>query len=323
MIVLCAVRPKNAAWNVKPQGRIPPAAAFVFDPADGSLIRMIGGWASSHGSYNNIMLTNQGGTNDYFISTSAFEKHSPFDYIQRWYRVGHERQPALTVYNYANGISWYGKSGPSKPLAELGYIQFRLNGRSIDHELGGVLEDGAIVPRKIYWDGAYKKFIGPVTQSFEGKPLYRVVTAESAEFTPLEVKPGEMVIAGGRRDYQNWHWWDVVIPAGKTGRLQLFLLDQTGEKPVKSELNIRTLASGKHILQLKFVDDQQNDQLSSVELLIDSESVKQIEIPRVPILNAPSVKGKMVARVVPSSADLLNRETTKQKVSFVWQIKLK
>lgn len=322
VIVLCDVHPKNATWEVKPEGRIPPAAAFVFDLADGSLIRMIGGWASSKGSYNNLMLTNQGGTDDYFIITSAFENHGPFNFIQRWYRVGQEKRPALTVHNYANGISWDGKDGPSSPLAEYGFIEFRFNGNQMDHKQGGTVPDGALVPRKIYWDGVRNQFIGPVTQSYHGKPLYQVVTKDSAEFKPLDVKPGEMVIGGGRRWYQNWHGWNVVIPAGKTAQLRLFLLDQSGDKPAETEIAANELDSGLHTLNLQFLDSKQDPQLSDVKIQIDGEEIKDLTVPRVPIANVPSVTGEPIARAAKSSADILHRETTKEKVSLVWQLKL-
>tara|TARA_R110002095_G_scaffold97122_2_gene85084 strand:- start:102465 stop:106670 length:4206 start_codon:yes stop_codon:yes gene_type:complete len=322
VIVLCDVRPQDATWDVKPKGRSAPSAAFVFDLADGSLIRMIGGWASSSGSFNNLMLTNQGGTDDYFISTSAFEKHGTFEYIQRWYRVGQEKIPALTVHNHANATSRDAKDGPSSPLAEYGYLGFKFNGKQIDSKQGGRLPDGALVPRKIYWDGEHNQFIGPVTQSVDGQPLYQVVTENSAEFKSLDVKPGDIVAGGGRRYYQNWHWWDVVVPANKTAQLRLFLVDQSGDQPAEKEISVKELAAGLHSLQLQIVDSKDETQLSKVEIRIGAEEIKGLTVPRVPISNVPSVKDVPVARAAQSSMVLFDRPTEKENTRLIWKLML-
>ncbi|MCA9007556.1 MAG: hypothetical protein KDA70_19950, partial [Planctomycetaceae bacterium] len=271
IIVLCAVRPKGATWELKPELRFPPRAAFIFD-AEGTLIRMLGGWASSSGSYSNLMLVNMGGTDDYFYETSAFEPHGPFKYIQRWYQVGREAEPALTIHNYANATSWNGKPGPSQPLAEFGFLGFAFNGRALDFKVCGTLPNGALAPRKVYWDSARQQFIGPAEESVEGEPLYQVITGESHQFTPLEVEPGELIVAGGRRDYKNWHAWSCVVPEGKTARVRLFSVDESGNKPVETEYFARNLSAGKHNLQLQLRDSEQDQSQSDTELLIDDST---------------------------------------------------
>ncbi|QDT29628.1 Methicillin resistance mecR1 protein [Gimesia panareensis] len=321
-IILCAVRPKGATWELKPELRFPPRAAFIFD-AEGSLIRMLGGWASSSGSYSNLMLVNMGGTDDYFYETSAFEPHGPFKYIQRWYQVGREAQPALTIHNYANSTSWNGKPGPSQPLAEFGFLGFHFNGRNLDFKVCGVLPNGTLAPRKVYWDSARQQFIGPVEESVEGEPLYQVIPGESHQFTPLKVEPGELIVAGGRRDYENWHAWSCVVPEGKTARVRLFAVDESGNKPVETEYFARDLSAGQHNLQLQYSNDQQDKTESAAELRIDDSVKEKLTVPRILIADGPSVKGVPIARTGKEALDLFNRETADQRQRLVWRVELK
>jgi hypothetical protein len=323
VVVLCEVRPKGAVWDDKPERRSSPQAAFVFDP-DGSLVTTIGGWAAAGGSYNRVMLTNVGGTDDYFIQTSAFEEHGPFEYIQRWYWLGQESRPAITFHGYANATSWSGRNKPSTPLAEFGYLQFEFNGGEIDDKLPGTLPSGVLAPRNVFWDGTRNRFIGPVSQSFDRKPLYRVVTGQSALFDSLTVKVDDIVVAGGRRDYANWHRWLAIVPADQTGRLRLLLLDESGNEPKETELAAADLTSGQHNLQLQISDAKDDEQQSFVEIRIDAEDTSKqpkLSIPRVPISAAPSVKGQSVARTAGKSIDVLRRSTTKKDVWLVWQLR--
>lgn len=322
VIVLCAVRPKGATWELKPKLRFPPRAAFVFD-AEGSLIRMLGGWASSRGSYCNVMLNNLGGTDDYFITTSAFETHGAFEYIQHWYQVGREREPAITFYGYANATSWNGKPGPAQPLAEFGYLGMGFNGKNLDHQITGVLPNGTRAPRKLFWDGSRKQFIAPVRESVEGTPLYQVIPGESHQFVPLEVEPGELIVAGGRRAYQDWHQWNCVVPEGKTARLRLISVDESGDKPVETEYFARDLPAGQHNLQLQFTNDQQDKTESVAELRIDESIKEKLTVPRILITDGPSVKGVPIARTGKEALDLFNRETADQRQRLVWRVELK
>lgn len=321
VIVLCAVRPKDATWELKPKLRFPPRAAFVFD-AEGTLIRMLGGWASSRGSYCNVMLNNLGGTDDYFITTSAFETHGPFEYIQRWYQIGQEDKPALTFYGYANATSWSGKPGPSQPLAEFGYLDLGFNGSRPDHLVCGVLPNGTQAPRKIYWDGVHKQFIAPVRESVDGTPLFQVIPAESHQFVPLKVEPGDLIVAGGRRDYKNWHAWSCVVPQGKTARVHLFSVDASGGQPVETDYFTRELSAGQHNLHLHLADNQQDQSQSDAEIQIDDTIKEKLTVPRVPIAGVPSVKGVPIARTGKGPLDLFNRKTTQKQQRLIWRVEL-
>jgi len=321
VVVLCEVRPRGASWDVKPKQRFPPKAAFIFNP-EGTLIRMLGGWASSSGSYNNLMLSNLGGADDYFISTSAFEPHGPFEYIQRWYQLGKEDKPALTFYGYANATAWSGKPGPSKPLAEFGYLDLKFNGRDMEHLVCGVLPNGTLAPRMLIWDGVRDQFIAPVQESVDDKPLYKVDLQNSHQFKPLEVKPGELVVAGGRRDLKNWHAWNCVIPKGQTARVRLFSVDESGEKPVETEYFTRELPAGQHHLQLQLADDEKEQSESAANLWIDDSAKESLTVPRVPVADVPSVAGVPISRTGKTELDLFNRATTQKQQRLIWRMEL-
>ncbi len=323
IVVLCDVRPKDASWDVAPEGRFPPEAAYVFS-ADGKLVDVIGGWASARGDYNSVMLTNLGGTDDTFVETSAFEHHGPFEYLQQWYRLGHESQPALTVYGYPNATSWSGRDGAGQPLAEFGYLEFRFNGKDLAHDRTGIVASGAAAPRKLYWDGRQNRFLGPPSQSFEGEPLYQVMAEHSAAFEPLEVQPGELVIGGGRRDYENWHFWDAVVPHGKTARLTLSTEQQSDGSIVSTELASSTLEAGWHPLQLQIKDSRDDEASSVVNLRTkpDTGDESSLSIPRVPIADVPSVEGVPVARTAADEIILLRRATIQDGVWLVWKLTL-
>lgn len=321
VVVLCEVRPRGASWDVKPKLRFPPQAAFIFSP-EGTLIRMLGGWASSSGSYNNLMLSNLGGTDDYFISTSAFEPHGPFEYIQRWYQLGQEDKPALTFYGYANATGWSGKPGPSKPLAEFGYLDLKFNGKDLEHLVCGVLPNGTMAPRKLFWDGVRDQFIAPAQENVGNKPLYKVDLQNSHQFKPLEVEPGELIVAGGRRAYKNWHAWNCVIPKGQTARVRLFSVDESGEKPVETEYYALELSAGQHHLQLQLVDDEKEESQSAANLWIDDSAKESLTLPRVPVADVPSVAGVPISRTGKTELDLFNRETTQKQQRLIWRVEL-
>ncbi|MFI4849410.1 MAG: M56 family metallopeptidase [Gimesia chilikensis] len=320
--ILCDVRPKDASWETKPRLRSPPMAAFIFKTSDGSLVRMIGGWASSKGDYSHAMMNNLGGTDDYFVSTSAFEINGPFEYIQRWYQLGKEDKPAITFYGYANATGWSGKPGPSKPLAEFGYLDLKFNGKDLEHLVCGVLPNGTLAPRKLFWDGIHDQFIAPVRESVEGKPLYQIDLQNSHQFNPLEVEPGELIVAGGRRDYKNWHAWNCVIPKGQTARLRLFSVDESGDKPVETEYFTRKLSAGQHNLQLQLADDEKEESQSAAKLWIDDSTKESLTVPRVPVADVPSVAGVPISRTGKTELDLFNRATTQKQQRLIWRVEL-
>ncbi|QDT45071.1 Methicillin resistance mecR1 protein [Gimesia alba] len=334
VVVLCDVRSRHAIRKEKPSDFSAPVAAFIFNVLDGSLIRMLGGKGSSTESENGPILICMGGTDDFFLLTTEKENYGPFDQTLRWYRIGLENEPALTVYNHKHAIGWSGTFSPSSPLAEYGEVDYRLSsallkGKPFDRTRGGTLPDGTQVPRKMYWDGTRNQFMSPVTQSYDGQPLYQVVPEESAEFKPLDVQSDDLIVAGGRTISRNWHSWDVVIPAGKTAQLRLFSVDETGKESVETELQTQDLSAGVHSLRIRFRYsgqfrfNKQNEQVTEIDMRVDELKPKEVTIPYVQTDSVPSVKNKPVVRTSKTTLDLLHRETVQSKQRLVWRVELK
>ncbi len=323
IVALASVRPNGATWSDKPRGGFPPEAAFVFDDA-GNLITMLGGGTSASGSNENIMITNLGSTGDHFLRTSAFESHPPYEYYSRWYRIGAETKPALTVYHYANSNSWSGINGDSKPIAEFGFLGYEFNGQDIDHTLPGVTADGATVPRRILWDRQQKKFFGPSTQMFGNRSLYRVLTNESSEFQAIEATTKTIVAAGGRRDFQNWHQWTVTIPHSGTYTARLIIRDRDGNTTRTFEEH--TLAGGQHSFQLQVDPAGQSESNSKLVVMLDaSDTTNKTEyrIPRMQIDDRPSVAGQGVYVASEPPLKLFDKRLADDKQSVVWVIEAK
>lgn len=320
-------QPQEPDWKpATPEPKKAPVVAFVFNTSDGSLIRSFGDPVESGGMEMEPILTCMGGTDDIILLTSTSETFGPFNKKLCCYRIGAETKPLLTVYTNKNVFSWHGTFRPSSPLAESGYVEFglgvqQLKGKQFDRTRGGMLSNGIEVPRKIYWDGRQNQFMGPVTQSYDGVPLYQVVPEKSAEFQPLDIATDEMMVAGGRGSSQNWHSWDVLIPHGKTARLRFTLEDQSGGKPVVQEIAEKELSAGLHNLSFQIAYHSQDEDLSQVKFRFDEKTVEEILVPRVPIVtDEPSVAGAPVVRTGSSTMVLFDRPTKKANVRLVLKL---
>ncbi len=317
VVVLCGVRPKGATWVDRPEYQSAPDAALIFTD-DGTLVTVLGGGFSARGSREHVTLANLGGTGDYVIRVSAFEDHSPFEYISRWYRLGHQDAPALTVHHYANSNAWTPANGNGKPISEFGYLGYEFNGQDIDNTLPGVTNKGLDVPRRILWDGLRNQFIGPVEQSFDGKPLYRVVTDNSAEFLPLEAKPDEVIVTGGRRDFSNWHAWTVVVQESQAATARLILIADGKET---RELLTVQLAPDQHSLQMQIDPDSQTEAESTVRFRAGTgQDDLTFTIPRMEIDASPSVADQPVAVSGKAPVRLFDKMLVDDKQSLVLKI---
>jgi beta-lactamase regulating signal transducer with metallopeptidase domain len=317
VVVLCSIRPKDATWTDKPPGGFAPDAAFVFG-SDGTLIRMLGGGYGAQGSSQNTTFIDLGATGDFFLWTSSFEKHGPFEMISRVYRLGHEERTALTIHHYANSTSWTVRNGTSDPVAEFGALGFEFNGQNIDYKLGGVTPDRLPVARKIIWDGRLNRFAGAEAQSFENRPLYRVVTEESADFQKLDVKPGDVTAVGGRRDFSNWHQWTVNVQDKHPVNVRLVLTTADG---IEKDLLPRALLSpGQHNLQLQVDPTKQTETESTLRIRVDggNDDEQVIPIPRMEIDARPSVAGQSVAESQPAPLRLFDKTLADGKSRLKW-----
>lgn len=317
VVVMCYVRPRGVEWDIKPRLRFPPEAAFVFDGTSGRLITMIGGWASSKGDYCSATLTDLGTPGDYFVQTSAFEERSPFDYRTQWTRLGNEEKPLLTVLGYANATSWSAGSQMGPLTAEYGYTGFSFNSRSINDSLPGVLANGSLAPRKVYWDRHAQTFVGPSEMSFEGTPLFRILPDQSASFKAVTLEPTELFVAGGRGRYRDWHIWDVVVPAKGPATLKLSLESDPGDSTAAGQSREWTLAPGMHTVQLQVKKGVESGQ-PDIELRVDGKTYKEsIGVPRIEFTSHPSRLGEPVVSQGTRSVVVIDYPTSEDGVQLV------
>ncbi len=321
-VVLASVRPKGATWIDRPELRFPPEVGFIFDE-DGKLVSVVGGNKSASGDLEDIMLTDLGGTRDYFLVSTAFESHPPYKYYSKWYHIGSESKPALTVHHFANSRAWSGRNGRSVPRSEFGYMEYEFNGRDIDHQLPGTMPNGVDVPRKIMWDRARQTFVGATTQAFNGESLYRVVEAESSEFEGIAPEKNSIISMGGRRDFDNWHHWLVMIPDDKQYALRLFIREDSGE--IIREFDERDISAGMHSLQLHFADTQ-NDKVSKLKITVDVAANKKTDehlSSHIPVDASPTVKGQGVVAIAEGTLRLFDKKLDYEQQSLVWMVEAK
>ncbi len=322
VVVLADVRPKGATWDQRPWSGFPPEAAFVFRADTGELTKMIGGWISTSQNTANVMLFNMGGSTDYFVQASGFEKHPPFEMRTHWYLLGDESKPALTTYNYANATSWFGKAGVSDPPGEFGYMMYEFNGRDIDYWLPGHTATGVAVPRKIYWDAGAKTFVAPATQAYGNERLYRIVPEQSSHFEPFEPKAGQMIVAGGRTENSDDYHWEIVIPAGRTGKLSLHQIDDVNSPNAASELQTTEMTEGLRLLQvrLKSVKDA-----TEVSLRVNSDGKrddKKLTVPRVSVSDSSGIDGWRPVRSSEKPLELLQFPMNDGKAALQLRLEL-
>ena len=310
VIVLCDVRPKGAKWDQAPWSGLAPEAALVFEANTGKLIRMVGGEFSASQNTSSVMLVNMGGSDDYFIETSYFENHAPFEMVSRWYHLGREEKPALTTYNYANATAWYGRVGIADPPGEFGYMQYGFNGKSIDYWLSGKTQDGLVVPRKIYWDASSDSFSGPNTQSLDGKPLYLVDESNSMAFVPFRAERDKPMIAGGRSEKSFEYQWDIVIPEGKTAVVLLDELETTNaDSPLKSLAKLH-FDRGQNSLQVLIFDAKEDPSKSEIRVFVNyglGNKPTSLFVPKVSPWNEDLVEPTKVIRSFDDAVDLIER----------------
>ena len=301
VVVLCKVRPRDATWTTKPAGRSPPGTAFVFDKSNGSLITAIGGGQSERGSYEHVSLTNLGGADDVFVSVNRFEKREVNSQGTRWYRLARaEFGPSLTVEHDGNSLTQW--TATANPPTEFGYLGFSLKGKKVpDHALGQT-RDGVEVLRKIYWDSAANAFLGPSQQYVDGKSIYRVILRRSEEFADFEPKENEIVVAGGRYDYQNWHSWELSVPTERKATLTLRIVT-TNDDGKRSEEVLTTfpLKSGqRNFINFQVDPEKQTEETSLLRLRVNEKNAKadtkEFKVPLVPIDDSPSVPDEPVIR---------------------------
>lgn len=320
-------RPKSAKWKIG-RGIHPPEAAFIFD-LEGTLTNVIGSETTVANEDQNVALINLGGTSDFFVRISRFESHPPYNAVCRWYLVDEPEKPALTVYSQGSSSYAY-YQGTNFPLAEYGFLWYW-------YEATGKNKSGVPVPCALVWDRATGKFYGELSQTHDSKPVYKVVVKESTKFETVSAKLGEVTVAGGRRAFQNWHSWNVVVPEGKTLTAKLELRDTEGK--TLRLIQEDKLTSGLHGLQLSFndakpkKDDQAkenseekeaNDLKTTLSIAVDPKDIQKdkrnFEIPHFTVDDSPTLKDHKSYLTTNPPFRIIEKQSTDKKQTLVWVI---
>ena len=249
-----------------------PEAGFLFT-ARGDLLSQFGGKYSPKGSPERVDIVNLGPEEDWFVRVSSFIDRPPFDFRMDWYRIAMEPVRSLRVFAYPNGNPW--TFGP-KPVIRYGTLIFNnRGGRQTPISVPGMTADQRPMPRSIYWDGDRNRFAGAARELCEGKPLFEIDTDWSKDFDALSLKPDQMLILGGVREYDHWHAWEVLIPERTEARLTLKL-----PEVAESQATAKTIAlkAGMHFIQLQLKPSAGNAGLS-LELRVDEEKPDQFRLP--------------------------------------------
>ena len=193
------------------------------------------------------------------------------------------------------------------------------------------------VPCALVWDRATGKFYGELSQTHDSKPVYKVVVKESTKFETVSAKLGEVTVAGGRRAFQNWHSWNVVVPEGKTLTAKLELRDTEGK--TLRLIQEDKLTSGLHGLQLSFndakpkKDDQAkenseekeaNDLKTTLSIAVDPKDIQKdkrnFEIPHFTVDDSPTLKDHKSYLTTNSPFRIIEKQSTDKKQTLVWVI---
>ncbi len=253
-LVKARVRPLNGTRTDQDDMSNLPECVFVFD-SDGKPVAALGGeiGTTGAGSPDRIDILCIGPEEDWFVRATRFQEKGPFEYQSVYYRIGESVVPSLKYYHYANSNSW--SNGPERTIRH-GKLSFDFPD-SPDEYAGqtvGVTAEGVAISGRIYWDGDKNQFFGAPAQTVDSRPLYKVDTEWSKDFSALNPKADQMVLSGGIRDYDHWYAWGTVVPEGYEAIVRVSIPSDTGEPSVLEQKLTAGLRSIQ--LQLKPSDDQ-------------------------------------------------------------------
>jgi len=135
-------------------------------------------------------------------------------------------------------ISRFGTLDPSHP-------KFKKNHVGVSLQFPVTTSAGLPTLSTITWDGDRNRFIASRRAFIHDQPLYEIDYKWSQEFEPLEPQAGELVIAGGAREYD--HFWEAAVPSQNHAALVLTIPQREGRPQVIE----RKLVPGRHNLQLQ------------------------------------------------------------------------
>lgn len=172
-------------------------------------------------------------------------------YQSVYYRIGESVVPSLKYYHYANSNDW--SNGPEK-ITRHGDLYFKFPdsqsdyaGRTVGVTAEGVTAEGVAVNGTIFRDGDKNQFFGAPAQSVEGRPLYKVDTEWSKDFSALNPKADQMVLSGGIREFDHWYGWNTVVPQGYEAMVRVSIPQASGEPQIMEQ----KLSAGRHTVSFK------------------------------------------------------------------------
>jgi hypothetical protein len=246
-LVAARVRPTDGTRKDEEDMSNLPECVFVFD-SDGHPVATLGGeiGTTGAGDPDNVDILCLGPEEDWFVRVTRFQENGPFEYQSVHHRIGESLVSSLKYYHYANSNSW--SNGPEK-ITRHGNLNFEFPDVRSDYAgmTVGVTPEGVAVNGTIYWDGDRDQFFGVPAQSVNGRPLYKVDTVWSKDFSALNPKADQMVLSGGIREYDHWYAWSTVVPAGYKAIVHVSIPQTSGEPKIMEQ----ELAAGRHTIQFQ------------------------------------------------------------------------
>ncbi|MBL8819974.1 MAG: M56 family metallopeptidase [Planctomyces sp.] len=246
-LVGARVRPADGTRKNEEDMSKLPECVFVFD-SDGNPVAALGGeiGTTGAGSPDSTDIMCLGPEEDWFVRVTRFQNNGPFVYQSVYYRVGDPLVSSLKYYHYANSNSW--SNGPEK-ITRHGDLNFEFPDSRNDYagQTVGLTAEAVAVNGTIFWDGDKNQFFGAPAQSVDGRPLYKVDTEWSRDFSALKPKADQMVLSGGIREYDHWYGWNTVVPQGYEAVVRVSIPQPNGDPQILEQ----TLAAGRHMIQFQ------------------------------------------------------------------------
>ena len=246
-LVSAKVRPLNGTRSEETEMSRLPECVFVFD-ADGQHVASIGGeiGTTGAGSPDDVDIICLGPAEDWFVRTTRFQKNGAFEFQSKYFRIDDSVVESLKYFHYANSNSW--SMGPEK-VPRYGSLDFDFPVRTQKYagSVVGLSPDNVAMNATIIWDGDRNQFFGALSQTVDGRPLFKVDTDWSKEFQPLTPKHNQMVLAGGAREYDHWYGWQTVVPEGFEVIVRVTVPQAKGEARTLEQ----KLTAGRYMIQFQ------------------------------------------------------------------------
>lgn len=273
-LVSARVRPVDGTRASETKTSRLPECIFVFDK-QGKLLATLGGriGTTGAGSPENVDIVNLGPKEDWFVRVTKFQKNDSFDYQSAYYRIAVPVRKSLKYYHYPNSNAW--SQGPRKIRRHGGlYFEFPDSRNNRSGETVGTTPDGVSVNGMLTWDGNTNQFRGAVAQTSDGRPLYKVDSEWSTDFTAVKPKADQLILSGGARDYGGWYGWNTVVPEGFEAVVTVSIPQIEGDPKTMTG----TYGPGRQIIQFQAAPDK-DGKSASLQLGYGDEEIHKAAMP--------------------------------------------